>query len=235
MKGFLDKHRLKVIKSLKGKRIYIDPGHGGSDPGGIGNGLIERDINLVMAFALAKLLRYLEADIKLSRTNNSTEKSLKQRCNEALDWDADLLISVHNNAGGGDGFEAIHTIFEERSIGDDVAKSIGRAVVEYTDQNVRRIFSKENSKGRDWYGINRLSGHIPSIITEGAFLDHTEDVKIIDTVEEQQYFGYVIGIGISTYFGVLEEIKEAPDNEMTLAIDQVINGLINIKKLLKKM
>jgi len=235
VKDFLNKHNLKVTGNLQDKKIYIDPGHGGDDPGAVANGFIERDINLVMSFALAKFLKFLGADIKLSRATNSVNKSIESRAKEALAWRSDLLISVHNNAGGGDGFEAIHTIFEEQSIGDDVAKSIGRAVVEYTDQNVRRIFNKENSKGRDWYGINRLSGRIPSVITEGAFLDHAEDVKIIDTVEEQQYFGYIIGIGIATYFGVLEEIKEAPDNEMTLALDQIIDGCTTIKKLLKKM
>lgn len=229
---FLAQRNLEVTGLLTGKKIYIDPGHGGSDTGATGNGLIERDINLNMALALSEFLEYLDADVILSREDNEIKKSIKERCEEALSWDADLLISIHNNAGGGDGFEAIHTIFEERSIGDDVAKSIGAAVSKYLGQNVRRIFSKGNSKGRDWYGINRLSGHIPSVITEGAFLDHTEDVKIIDTVKEQQIFGYVIGIGIAKYFDVVGNIEVLENNEKIDAINQIISGLEKLKKLI---
>lgn len=236
MKDFLDKHQLKVTGNLKGKKIYIDPGHGGDDPGAVANGFIERDINLVMSFALAKFLKYLGADIKMSRNNNATNKSINARAKEALAWYSDLLISVHNNAGGGDGFEAIHTIFKDHSIGDEVAESIADAVEEYTDQNVRRIFSKENSSGRDWLGINRLSGSIPSVTTEGAFLDTLKDMEVIDTNEEQIEFGYVIGVGIAKYFGVIEKVEklEIPqNNEMLEGINEIMSGLGKIKKILE--
>lgn len=232
MKDFLNKHQLKVVGNLKDKKIYIDPGHGGDDPGAVANGFIERDINLIMSFALAKFLKYLGADIKLSRNSNGINKSINSRAKEALAWKSDLLISVHNNAGGGDGFEAIHTIFKDHSIGDEVADSIADAVEEYNDQNVRRTFSKENCRGRDWYGINRLSGSIPSVITEGAFLDNFKDMEIIDTNEEQIEFGYVIGIGIAKYFGIIEKVEKQENGQMVEGINEIMSGLEKIKKLL---
>lgn len=221
---FLEKHKLEKIKNIN-KKIMIDPGHGGSDYGATGNGIVEKDINLVMAFAAAKLLEYAGATVKMTRYDTVTEKTIKQRCDEALEWEADLLLSIHNNAGGGDGFEAIHTIFQKHSIGDEVAKSIGKAVTDYTNQNLRRIFSKSNSKGQDWYGINRLSGSIPSVITESAFLDNAEDVKIIDTIVEQQEFGYVIATGVANYFGAIKRKKIRPDTTITTALKEISNNL----------
>lgn len=227
----LKEKNLKKISDIN-KKIYVDPGHGGKDPGATGNGMIEKIVNLRMANALREILEYLGAEVKMSRKSNNTYKTIKERADEALKWGADLFISVHNNAGGGDGFEAIHTIFIDHSIGDEVAHSIGKAITGYTNQNLRRIFSKENSKGRDWFGINRLTGSIPSVITEGAFLD-SEDHKIIDTPEEQKEFGYVIGIGIANYYKTIS--KYTPKNDkIDLIIDEAIIFLKNIKEILGK-
>jgi N-acetylmuramoyl-L-alanine amidase len=181
-----------------------------------------------MALSLGNFLKKFGITVKYSRTNNDTDKSISERTTEAKNFNADLLVSVHNNAGGGNGFEIIHTIFEDSSIGDDVAKFIVNAVENFSTQNFRRYISKENSKGRDWYGINRLSGSIPSIITEGAFLD-TKDSELIDTIEEQQEFGYVLAVGICLYYGVIKYVKEAPDNKMTKSLDKIIEGLTEIR------
>ena len=233
MNNFLNKNNLIKNKTIDLK-VYVDPGHGGKDTGAVGNGLIERDINLVMALSLGNFLKKLGVNVQYSRTNNFTEKTLVERTNEAKEWNADLLVSVHNNAGGGDGFEIIHTIFEKTSIGDDIARSIVYAVENFSKQNFRRYITKENSKGRDWFGINRLSGKIPSIITEGAFLD-TKDSELIDTIEEQQEFGYVIAAGICLYFGILKEQKQAENNAITIGIDKIISGLTDIKNQLKSI
>jgi len=37
-------------------KIYIDPGHGGNDPGAVGNGLREKDINLTIALRTRDIL-----------------------------------------------------------------------------------------------------------------------------------------------------------------------------------
>ncbi|MFT6111226.1 MAG: N-acetylmuramoyl-L-alanine amidase, partial [Planctomycetota bacterium] len=37
-------------------RVVIDPGHGGTDPGAIGNGIVEKEINLAVGLRLRELL-----------------------------------------------------------------------------------------------------------------------------------------------------------------------------------
>lgn len=82
-------------------KIFIDPGHGGSDPGAVGGGYFERNLNLSVSFYLREYLltHYQDVDVLLSRTSNNTTLSLSQRTNMANNWGAHYLISVHFNAG----------------------------------------------------------------------------------------------------------------------------------------
>lgn len=87
------------------KRIVIDPGHGGSDSGAVGNGIIEKDYNLKISQYIADRLKQLGADVYLTR---STDEKLSpddrtKRVLNAFGNDKDVLvISNHINAGGGE-------------------------------------------------------------------------------------------------------------------------------------
>jgi N-acetylmuramoyl-L-alanine amidase len=83
---------------LKGLTICIDPGHGGSEPGAIGpSGIREAVINLDIASKLARLLTEAGAQTRMTRTTDENV-SLQDRPQFAVSHNADLLISVHNNA-----------------------------------------------------------------------------------------------------------------------------------------
>src|SRR5690625_551790 len=87
-------------------KIYIDAGHGGSDPGAVANGLREKDLTLDIAKRIKKYLddNYTGHTIRMSRTTDKT-MSLKQRTDDANRWGADYFLSIHINAGGGTGYE----------------------------------------------------------------------------------------------------------------------------------
>lgn len=88
------------------KIIVGDPGHGGSDPGAIGNGLKEKDITLDISKRVArKLEAKYEVDVKLTRTSDKAV-SLQARTDFANRLKAAAFLSVHINAGGGTGFES---------------------------------------------------------------------------------------------------------------------------------
>jgi len=84
---------------LKVKRIVIDPGHGGKDPGAIGKkGLKEKDVTLKLATMLEKELKgKLDADIVLTRRTD-VFIPLEERTAIANSRDADLFVSLHINA-----------------------------------------------------------------------------------------------------------------------------------------
>lgn len=116
---------------------------------------------------------------------------------EANKWGADYVVSIHNNAGGGDGFEVYHTINGGK--GKTLAKNI-EAEVKKIGQNSRGLKTKKGNNG-DYFGMIRLT-KAPAVICEGVFVDNKTDVKIADTVAEQQEFGYAYARGILKTAGI---------------------------------
>src|SRR5690625_4127057 len=88
-------------------KIFIDPGHGGADPGATANGLREKNLCLSLALKLRDILNqeYAGHTLRLSREADTTV-TLKQRTNMANSWGADYFVSIHINAGGGTGSES---------------------------------------------------------------------------------------------------------------------------------
>lgn len=91
--------RLQPSAPLKGLRICIDPGHGGTETGSIGcSGVRESRVNLDISLKLQRVLQQYGATVIMTRTSESETVSLDERVNIALREDADILLSVHNNA-----------------------------------------------------------------------------------------------------------------------------------------
>ncbi|MDZ5038432.1 N-acetylmuramoyl-L-alanine amidase, partial [Clostridium perfringens] len=84
------------------KKIFIDAGHGGSDPGASGNGLKEKDIVLSIAQKLTSLFNAKGIQVSHSRYSD-TSVGLAERAEMANNWGADLFISIHANALDGSG------------------------------------------------------------------------------------------------------------------------------------
>src|SRR5690625_2313148 len=78
-------------------KIFIDPGHGGKDPGAVGSKSKEKDNVLKVAKKLKTLLEGYGHSVKLSR---STDKflTLSERAQLANGWGADYFLSLHNNS-----------------------------------------------------------------------------------------------------------------------------------------
>lgn len=92
--------RLEEYQWLAGRRIFIDPGHGGlgkKDLFRIGpGGITEEEVNLRVALILASMLRDAGAEVKLARTRDA-DIPLKKRVEMAEEFSPDLLISAHHN------------------------------------------------------------------------------------------------------------------------------------------
>jgi len=118
---------------LKVRRIVIDPGHGGKDPGAIGKkGLKEKDVTLKLAKMLEKELQgKLDADIVLTRRTD-VFIPLEERTAIANSRDADLFVSLHINASPRRAASGIETYTLNIS----------------NDEEVMRIAARENSTSR---------------------------------------------------------------------------------------
>lgn len=180
-------------------KVYLDPGHGGSDPGAV-KYVREKDVNLTMALACRDYLTAHGVSVKMSRTAD-TGTSINSMASAANSWGADLVVSIHNNAGGGDGFEVYHSI--KGGTGKTLAQNI-EAEVKKIGQNSRGLKTKKNSSGTDYFGMIRLT-NAPAVICEGAFVDTKADAAQIDTTAEQQAFGYAYARGTLKTLGIADK------------------------------
>ncbi len=87
----------KIYKSTKGKLIVIDPGHGGSDSGAVGNGLKEKNVVLATSKKLGALLQKRGYRVLYTRSTD-VFINLRSRTIFAGKKNADMFISIHANA-----------------------------------------------------------------------------------------------------------------------------------------
>jgi N-acetylmuramoyl-L-alanine amidase len=80
-----------------GPIIVLDPGHGGSNPGARGVGIVEKKLTLILANQVAERLRTRKITVELTRTDDRT-LTLRQRVAHANRIPADLFVSIHANA-----------------------------------------------------------------------------------------------------------------------------------------
>lgn len=178
-------------------KIFLDPGHGGKDSGAIGNGLVEKNINLIVANKVRDILILKGLNVELSR-NKDIYISLEERCRLANKCNADIFISIHHNAGGGNGFEIIHSIYNGKGL--DLANNISKEFT-YIGQKLRKVYSKKNiSNGRDYYAVIRGT-KMPAIITEYAFIDSNDSIKI-NSIDKLHVEARAIANGIINFFEI---------------------------------
>ncbi|PKN13505.1 MAG: N-acetylmuramoyl-L-alanine amidase [Deltaproteobacteria bacterium HGW-Deltaproteobacteria-4] len=100
------------VSSRPSRRIVIDAGHGGKDPGAVGpSGLLEKDIVLSMALLLAEEVKdKLGWDVVLTR-NDDTFIPLEERTALANKVGADLFVSLHVNASSNSAAHGVETYY----------------------------------------------------------------------------------------------------------------------------
>lgn len=187
------------------KKVFIGVGHGGKDPGAIGNGFNEADLNLSIALACqAELLRH-GVIVGMSRTTDVND-DLNEEIRECNAFAPDIAIDIHNNAGGGDGAEAYY------HYGGGLSKTLAENVLKEIvaiGQNSRGAKTKTGVGGTDYYGFIRCT-KAPAVIVETAFVDNATDIKAIDTAEEQKAMGIAIAKGILKTLGIAHKASTQP-------------------------
>jgi N-acetylmuramoyl-L-alanine amidase len=188
-------------------RVFIGVGHGGMDPGAVANGLRESDVNLAEALALGMELERHGVVVALSRTTDENDP-LAEEIAECNAFRPDVAIEVHNNAGGGDGFEVYRQTNRFASPSLKLAKAIERRIKEI-GQNSRGTKTRINTAGADYFGWLRQVS-CPAVLCEGAFLDNKTDVQSIDTLEEQRTYGIAYAKGVLDYLGIPWQMEKIP-------------------------
>lgn len=157
------------------KKVVIDPGHGGTDPGALGNGLKEKDYTLKISKYMADRFKELGIPVELTREEDIT-LSPSERTSRVLNAFGNdpevIVVSNHLNAGGGDGAEVIYALRNNNTLANKILSGLNDA-----GQNVRKVYQRRlpSDPNKDYYFMHRNTGDTESVIVEYGFIDSTGD------------------------------------------------------------
>lgn len=166
------------------KKIYINPGHSDTNPGAVAYET-ERVLNVkVSDFMNRYLLQHYQVQTKVT---DGSMNSLTEISREANAWGADLFVSNHFNAGGGDGYEALVYGKNRVGLGEIFEKHVKAA-----GQNSRGV------KLRPDLGVLRLT-QMPAVLNEGAFVDNKKDISDWNEDRELEKLGVAYAEAAAEY------------------------------------
>lgn len=157
------------------KKVVIDPGHGGEDPGTSANGIVEKDYTLLISQYMADRLTELGIENTLTRDSDVTlDSTTRPKTAQSLFGTGSdvILVSNHINAGGGDGAEIIYALRNSDTLSSKIASEFIKS-----GQNVRKYYQRRlpSNSSKDYYYILRETPNNESIIVEYGFADSTGD------------------------------------------------------------
>ncbi|MBO5095652.1 MAG: LysM peptidoglycan-binding domain-containing protein [Bacilli bacterium] len=162
---------------MKDYKIVIDAGHGGTDPGASGNGIIEKDLTLEISNYMYNKLRDLGVPVKIIRSTDET-LTPTQRVNRVLDAYGNssdvIVVSNHINAGGGEGAEVIYALRNTATLPNLILQEL-----EDEGQIIRKAYQRRlpSDTSKDYYFMQRNTGNTQSITVEYGFLDNLNDAN----------------------------------------------------------
>lgn len=172
-------------------KVFLSAGHGGKDPGAVANGLVEKTINLNTLLECRKELERHGVDVVCSRQAD-VDDPVEQEVKEANRSGADIAVSFHANAGGGDGFEVY--CYNTSAAGNKLAKLCEKHV-KAIGQNSRGV---KNGNTLQFIKNTKMT----AVLVESFFVDNSTDKKIGDTASEQKQFGVAYAKAILEYLGI---------------------------------
>lgn len=200
------------------KKIYIDPGHSDIDPGAVGYEVEFRLNEAVSRYMNDHLLANYECQTRLCPSNVDRLAAIY---GDANSWGADLFVSNHFNAGGGDGYEALVYSQSRVPMGRIFEKHVKAA-----GQNSRGV------KLRTDLSVLKKTV-MPAIINEGAFVDNRKDIADWNEEAELKKLGIAYAEATAEYL-VLAKKAKAPEQgytqdqfirEVQKALGTVVDGI----------
>lgn len=188
---------------LLGKIIYIDPGHGGKDPGAISGNVYESTINLEISFKLQELLekngaivymtRYGDYDLSANNTSLRKRSDLSRRVNLINESNADMYISIHLNADVSETWNGSQIFYsdvngENKIIGNILQKQL------QTDLNSNRKLKKLTNQ----YMYKRIK--VKGVLAEVGFITNSRERYLLKQHEYQYKIANSLCEGIIVYF-----------------------------------
>lgn len=193
-----------------GYRVYVDAGHGGSEPGSSGFGRTEKDITLSIALKVEMALKAKGVDVVMRR-NNDSYMNFRDIGPHANTTQSDAFVSIHTNAYNGAAY-GIETYYSEREESKKLADSVQNKLISNTGAFNRGV--KEND-------FNVVASTImPASLVETGFIDNSRESALLGTSSYQQLLADAIANGTYDYLKANVPIVEPIDSERIFGLDR---------------
>jgi N-acetylmuramoyl-L-alanine amidase len=181
--------------ALAGKRIVLDPGHGGTDPGAsnVRYGLREKDQNLAVALHLKALLEAKGATVFMTRTGDQT-LSNNDRYTYANSTGSDILVSIHMNGSSDPGVDYTTALYGKPRKDTALTNAVLGGL--YPALGIPKRAPYQFASGV------LLKAQMPATLAETVFVtsDHEGLLLSDGTSARQQQIAEALGVGIEAYF-----------------------------------
>lgn len=192
--------------------ICIDPGHGGRDPGAVSvcGKYIEKDNTLQIARSIHGReiqlpgVQFMYTRLDDVRLGDNANDDLLARAQKANEVEADLFISIHQNADTnrqGKGVEVYH--YPGSVEGERLAQAVQEQVVRLTCLRDRGI------KTANFFVLRETN--MPAILVEAGFVSgHPEEAEFVSQEGTLVKIAEGILLGVADYLGIEYGIKQGP-------------------------
>lgn len=202
-------------------KLYLDPGHGGTDPGATGNGIKEKDIVLILARKIRDILlkNYKNIEVKMSR-DSDVFISLDARTKEANTWNADAFLSIHVNAStvkdakGFATYTYTKTNAQTKAFQNVMHEEIKRAL-----NGVSGV--DDDGKKQANFHVLRESG-MTALLSENFFISNLSDAEKLKNNSILDRLAKGHAIGLAKFFGLQDAAK--PIVSPSTKLYQVVAG-----------
>jgi len=203
--ALLDPFAGVTSNNLNGKKIVIDPGHGGRDPGTSGaNKTYEKFVNLAVATYLNDILAQAGATVVMTRTTDvsvypdysTITQDLQARVELANNEDPDLFISIHNNWNSNSDMKGSTTYYSL----DNPSQTECSILAQAMQNSLTETLETENKGVRteNYYVLKYTN--VPAVLLEIAFMSNTYEEARLQNPVFQKKVATAVFHGLIRYF-----------------------------------
>jgi N-acetylmuramoyl-L-alanine amidase len=174
-------------------KVFLDAGHGGHDPGAVGNGLQEKAIALSVTLKIGNILKNHGVTVNYSRTTD-VFLELADRASRANSFGANVFVSVHCNSFSDSSAKGVETYsYPGSTTGANLSKSIQNNIISSGVYTANR-----GTKTAD-FAVLRLT-NMPAALVELAFISNAQDANILKNRQDE--LAVAVSKGILNYLGI---------------------------------
>jgi N-acetylmuramoyl-L-alanine amidase len=189
---------------LSQKVIAIDPGHGGYDPGGETNGILEKDIALAISLLLRDYLQAGGARVVMTREGDydlldlpvagpKKKRDMEHRKQIIDAANPDLVVSIHVNAISSSRWSGSQVFYREDS-------PEGRRLALIIQEELTRVLKNTNRQAKPGNYFITNESDAPAAIVETGFISNPKEARLLANRRYQSQLAWAVFLGINRYF-----------------------------------